>query len=98
MDSTYSRTLAFLWAGKPSMTRCTGLRLPLIICLSNSMNSSAVSAPLYVANQKPPRALTAEAAEIDWRWPGRSITGLCPLSAQVLPCTVSARNPDSSQK
>ena len=43
-------------------------------------------------------ALTAEAAEIDWRCPGRSITGVLPLGAQVLPWTVSARNPDSSQK
>jgi homogentisate 1,2-dioxygenase len=33
-----------------------------------------------------------------WRWPGRSMTGVLPLGAQVLPCTVSARNPDSSQK
>ena len=40
----------------------------------------------------------AEAAEIDWRRPGRCTTGVRPLGAQVLPCTVSARNPDSSQK
>ena len=44
------------------------------------------------------KAYVAEAAEIDWRCPGRSTTGVSPRRAQVLPCTVSARNPDSSQK
>ena len=42
----YSRTLAFLCAGNPSTTRCTGLLRPFIIFLSNSMNSSAFKRPL----------------------------------------------------
>ena len=41
----YSRTFAFLCAGKPSTTRCTGLLRPFINFLSNSMNSSAFNAP-----------------------------------------------------
>ena len=44
------------------------------------------------------RYLSLLSAEIDWRWPGRWMTGVLPLSAQVLPCTVSARKPASSQK
>ena len=68
----------------------TWLARPFIIFSSNSMNSSAFNEPRYVANQKPPLALTAEAAEIDWRCPGRWMTGVLPLGAQVLPCTVSA--------
>jgi len=38
-----------------------------------------------VQYQNPPLAVTAEAALIDWRWPGRSITGVCPFTAQVRP-------------
>jgi hypothetical protein len=51
-----------------------------------------------VRKPEAPLALTAEAAEIDWRCPGRWMMGVLPLGAQVLPRTVSARNPDSSQK
>ena len=53
---------------------------------------------VYLAGYETFEDVTAEAALIDCRWPGRSTTGVCPFLPQVLPCTVSARNPDSSQK
>ena len=53
---------------------------------------------VYVANQKAPLALTAEAAETDCRLPGTATIGVSPLTPQVRPCTASARKPDLSQK
>src|SRR5438105_5775542 len=64
-----------------------------MICLSIATNKSALIPPLYVANQKAPLALTAEAAETDCRLPGTATIGVSPLTPQVRPCTTSARKP-----
>ena len=39
--------------------------------LFKSKNGSPLSAPSYLANQKAPFELTADAAEMACRWPGR---------------------------
>src|SRR5258705_11010743 len=51
-----------------------------MICLSIATNKSALMPPLYVANQKAPLVLTAEAAETDCRLPGTATIGVSPLT------------------